>query len=274
MPKPLPPRPKSYLKPSVFWGIRQGFPVWLSILLIATALGLPLLAWTIASLSQWVPTMFLPTPLTVLLSGIQMFRDEDLMRDILASCGRVLLGFLAAALVGIPIGILMGTFSSMERLFIPIVGTVRYMPVAAFVPLIILWAGLEELSKVVIIFMGIVFFNALMIADAVKFIPSEMLNVAYTLGAKRHQVLMRVIFPAVMPSIIDTLRVNVAGAWNYLVISELVGADRGLGFRIVQAQRFVQTDKVLFSIIVIGAIGLLTDYLFKLLAKMITPWAE
>lgn len=272
--KTLPATPKRYLKPSVFWSIRQGFPRWLALLLSATALITPLVIWSFLSFSGRVETMFLPTPTAVLQAGVQMLLQENLIKDIWASCWRVFLGFLSAAIVGIPIGIAMGTFHSMESLFSPIVGTVRYMPVAAFVPLIILWAGLDEPARVIIIFLGIVFYNAIMVADAVKFIPNELLNVAYTLGANRFDVLTRVIMPAIVPSVIDTLRVNVSGAWNFLVIAELVAADSGLGFRIVQSQRFLQTDKVLFAIALIGLIGLLTDYSFALLQKWVTPWAE
>lgn len=113
-----------------------------------------------------------------------------------------------------------------------------------------------------------------MIADAVKFIPNEMLNTAYTLGANRFHLVFRVIFPAVIPSVIDTLRVNVAAAWNFLVISELIAAQNGLGFKIIYSQRFLNTDKVLFCIVIIGLIGLLLDYSFKLFAKLALPWAE
>ncbi len=203
-----------------------------------------------------------------------MFTEDNLVADILASCARVAGGFLVAAVIGVPVGIAMGTFHSMDSLFSPIVGTVRYMPVAAFIPLIIVWIGLGEDAKIVMIALGIVFYNAIMIADAVKFIPDEMLNVAYTLGANRRDVLFRVILPATLPSILDTLRVNVAGAWNFLVIAELVAAQSGLGYAIVQAQRFLQTDKVLFAIGVIGAIGLLIDYAFRLITKIVTPWAD
>ena len=112
-----------------------------------------------------------------------------------------------------------------------------------------------------------------MVADAVKFIPDEMLNVAYTLGSNRKEVLFRVIVPAVFPSILDTLRVNISGAWNYLVIAELIASQNGLGYTIVQSQRFLQTDKVLFCIAIIGFIGLLIDYGLKLLSTFLTPWA-
>ncbi|MBW4469778.1 MAG: ABC transporter permease [Stenomitos rutilans HA7619-LM2] len=272
--KSLPASGKRYLTPSVFWSIRQGFPRWLGTLISITALVIPLTVWAVLSYGGWVTPIFLPTPTAVLQSGIHMFVEENLLVDVLASSYRVFLGFLAAAALGVPIGIAMGTFYSMESLFSPIVGTVRYMPVAAFVPLIILWLGLDEPTRVTIIFLGIVFFNAIMVADAVKFIPNELLSVAYTLGANRFDVLVRVIIPAIVPSIIDTLRVNVAGAWNYLVISELIASENGLGFRVVQSQRYLQTDKVLFTIAIIGFIGLLTDFAFKLLFNLATPWAE
>ncbi|WP_019506502.1 ABC transporter permease [Pleurocapsa sp. PCC 7319] len=265
---------QTYLQPSVFWSIRESFPIWLKLVLTAIALIIPILIWSYLSFNKLVNPQFLPTPTAVLQAGIEMFKSEDLIIDIAASCGRVLAGFLVAALIGIPLGILMGTFQSMESLFGSIVGVVRYMPIAAFMPLIVLWAGLGEVSKILIIFLGIVFYNAIMIADAVKFIPNEMLHAAYTLGANRMNLLFRVILPAAVPSIIDTLRVNVAGAWNFLVISELIAAQNGLGFKIIYSQRFLSTDKVLFCILIIGIIGLLLDYSFKVLYRLALPWAE
>lgn len=269
-----PSRPKKrYLKPSVFWSIRQGFPRWLSALIVTLSLSIPLVIWTVISYAGWVPSMFLPTPTAVLQSGIEMLQ-QGLTVDVLASCGRVAGGFLLAAVVGVPMGIAMGTFYSMESLFAPIVGTVRYMPVMAFVPLIVIWVGLGEESKILIIFLGVVLYNAMMVADAVKFIPNEMINVAYTLGANRRDVLFKVIVPATFPSVLDTVRVNISGAWNYLVIAELVAAQNGLGFKIVQSQRFLQTEKVLFCIALIGLIGLLIDYGLKWLSALLTPWAD
>lgn len=271
----LPPLPRTrrYLKPSVFWSIRQGFPRWLTILIITISLAIPLIAWAVISYAEWVPPMFLPTPTAVIRSGIEMFRD-NLVVDVWASCLRVFGGFLVAAVIGVPMGIAMGTFYSMDAFFAPIVGTVRYMPVMAFVPLIVIWVGLGESSKILIIFLGVVLYNAMMVADAVKFIPNEMINVAYTLGANRRDVLFKVIVPATFPSVLDTLRVNISGAWNYLVIAELVAAQNGLGFKIVQAQRFLQTEKVLFCIALIGLIGLLIDYGLKWISAWLTPWAD
>jgi NitT/TauT family transport system permease protein len=263
-----------YLRPSVFWSIRQGFSRRLSIAIVAIAFTIPLLLWFMISALGWVPVLFLPSPIVVGQAGITLLTNNDLMQDVLASCGRVLMGFLVAAIVGVPMGLAMGTFYSMENLFAPLVGTVRYMPVTAFVPLIIIWVGLGEEAKILIITLGIVLYNAVMVADAVKFIPNEMINVAYTLGANRWDVLSKVIIPATFPSVLDTLRVNISVAWNYLVIAELVAAQNGLGYRIVQAQRFLQTDKVLFCIALIGVIGLVIDYGLKRLSRVLTPWAD
>lgn len=265
---------KRYLEPSVFWSIRQGFPLWLRPVLTLVALTLPLVLWSVLSYGGYVSDAFLPTPTAVLAAGGEMLREGSLITDIVASSGRVMAGFALAALIGVPMGIAMGTFYSMDSLFGGFVGTVRYMPIAAFTPLMIIWAGIDELPKVLIIFLGIVFYNAIMVADGVKFIPNETLNVAYTLGATRRDVLFRVILPATLPNIMDTLRVNVAGAWNFLVISELLAAESGLGYTIMRSQRTLQTDKVLFCILVIGCIGLLTDLIFRLLFRWLLPWAE
>ncbi len=265
---------KRHLRPSVFWSIRQGFPKWLSLLLSITALVVPLLLWSLISYAGWTTPVFLPTPTAVLQAGIRLFVEDNLLLDVFASTARVAVAFLIAALVGVPIGVAMGTFHSMDSLFSPIVGTVRYMPVTAFVPLVIIWIGLDETAKITIVFLGVVLYNAIMVADAVKFIPNEMLNVAYTLGANRRDVLFKVIIPATFPSILDTLRVNISGAWNFLVIAELVAAQSGLGYRIEQAKRFLQTDQALFCVIMIGVIGLVTDWVLNRLSKALTPWAD
>ncbi len=272
-PEPAP-RQYRYLKPSVFWSIRQSFPRWLSLLLVGLALIVPLLLWMAISSLKLVPPMFLPTPATVIDAGIKMLTEENLIADVLASSARVLAGFLVAAIIGVPMGLAMGTFYSLDSLFAPIVGTVRYMPVTAFVPLIVIWLGLGESSKVLIIMLGVVLYNAIMVADAVKFIPNEMINVAYTLGATRRDVVFKVIIPAAFPSVLDTLRVNISGAWNFLVIAELVASQNGLGFKIIQAQRFLQTEKVLFCIALIGVIGLVIDYGLKWISQRLTPWAD
>ncbi|OLP20373.1 ABC transporter permease [Leptolyngbya sp. 'hensonii'] len=275
LPSPEPAsREYRYLAPSVFWSIRQGFPRWLALSLVGLSLIAPLLLWTVISYLRLVPAIFLPTPGEVLDAGFKLFFDNNLIVDVLMSSSRVLAGFMVAGIIGVPMGLAMGTFYSFDSLFAPIVGMVRYMPVTGFVPLIVIWFGLGEVSKVLIIMLGVVLYNAIMVADAVKFIPNEMINVAYTMGATRRDVVFKVIIPATFPSVLDTLRVNISGAWNFLVIAELVAAQNGLGFKIIQAQRFLQTDKVLFCIALIGVIGVLIDYGLKWTAQKLTPWAD
>jgi NitT/TauT family transport system permease protein len=265
---------RKHLQHSPFWSIRQEIPRRFKILMPTIGLFVPLLIWSILSYGGFTSATFLPSPTAVLAAGWKMWQEGTLLLDILISTGRVLGGFGAAALVGIPLGIATGTFQSIDGLFKPLVGTVRYMPINAFVPLVMIWVGLEENAKVIMIFMGIVLYNAIMIADAVKFISDDLLNAAYTLGANRREILWKVILPASLPSILDTLRVNVAGAWNFLIFAELIAAQSGLGFRIIQSQRYLNTDKVLFCIVLIGLIGLITDYIFHQLAIAFTPWAD
>lgn len=261
-------------------------------------ISLPLLLWSILSYGGFVRDIFLPTPTTVLSTGwemlteayepssppesqfkeairlLQVIPSSDLAIDIMASAARVFGGFALAGLVGTTIGLMMGTFHSVDALFTPFVSAVRYMPVAAFVPLIVIWAGIDEFAKILIVFMGIVLYNITMIVDAVKALPNEILDAAYTLGSNRFVLVTKVIFPATLPKIINTMRVNVAGAWNFLVLAELLAAEKGLGFRIIRSQRFLNTDKVLFCILVIGAIGLATDYALKRLSLSVAPWYE
>lgn len=258
---------------SVFWKIRSDIPKRLYYTMVAISMFVPLLGWSVLTYGGFVEPLFLPTPTAVIQQFFNLLQSGELIHDIGMSVSRVGWGFLISALISIPLGLLIGTFKSMEGLFEPIVGLLRYMPAAAFIPLIILWIGLGEPSKVAIIFLGSFFYNTLMIADAVKFISVDFLKAAYTTGASRRDVFFNVIFPATLPNIIDTLRINTAGAWNFVVVAELIGANSGLGNRIVIAQRFLKTDEIFVGIILIGMIGLGIDCIFKLIFNIVVPWA-
>ena len=257
----------------MLWSIRSPIPAWLDATLIALTVTAPLALWIAVTLGQ-ERQLFIPSPERTLEAAFKMWTEKDLWADIWVSSARVAAAFVLGAVLGVPLGILMGAYRTAEAVIGPVVGTIRYMPVAAFIPLIILWVGIDEASKVLIIFMGIFFVNVIMVADAVKFVPAEMINAAYTLGATQGQVLRRVILPATLPSVIDTLRVNISGAWNYLVIAELIASSQGLGFRIVRAQRFLQTDEIFVCILLIGAIGLALDLAFRMISHLAVPWAH
>jgi NitT/TauT family transport system permease protein len=237
---------------------------------IALVLGL----WTLLAGLQLVDKLFLPTPAAVLAAGHELAANGQLWTDITASLLRVLAGFGLSALVALPLGIAMGANATFCRLLEPLLALLRYMPAPAFIPLLIIYFGLGELPKVLLIFIGTLFFNTLMIMDAVKFVPRELLETALTLGGKKRDLLLRVIAPFIAPQVLDAFRINMAAAWNLVIVAELVAADSGLGKRITLAQRFLRTDQIFLGLIVIGLIGLVIDLSFRLLMRRACRWAN
>jgi NitT/TauT family transport system permease protein len=150
----------------------------------------------------------------------------------------------------------------------------RYMPAPAFIPLLILYLGIGEEPKITLIFVGVFFFNSLMVMDTVKFVPKELIEATYMLGGNRLQTLMQVIFPHVLPGILDACRINLAAAWQLVIVSELIAATEGLGRRISVAGRFLRTDEIFVGLIVIGIIGLAFDLLFQYFLRVSCKWAS
>ncbi|MCS5700104.1 ABC transporter permease [Cyanobium sp. FGCU-52] len=258
------------MRESTFWPRLLAHP-W--ILGIAGIL-IVLLLWTGVTATGLVDRLFLPSPAAVLAAGQAQASAGILGRDLVASVTRVFTGFALSAAVALPLGIAMGTNRAICQLLEPLMGLIRYMPAPAFIPLLIIYFGLEELPKVMLIFIGTVFFNTLMIMDAVKFVPHELVETALTLGGKRAQLLTRVITPCIAPQVLDTYRINMASAWNLVIVAELVAANEGLGKRISLAQRFLRTDEIFVGLIVIGVIGLLIDLGFRLLMRRACSWAN
>lgn len=268
-----PSRPARMLPPTVFWRIAEEIPKPLTWALMTASLALPILFWWVFAISGKVDSKFLPSPAQVWQAGQNLWGSGDLVKDSFASLSRVGLGFLLSVLVSIPMGILMGTFPSIRALLEPMSGFLRYMPAPAFIPLLILYFGIDEAPKILLIFIGTLFFNALMTMDAVKFVPKELIETTYTLGGQRWQVLLKVICPYILPSILDTCRVNMAAAWQLVIVSELIAATEGLGRRISVAGRFLRTDEIFVGLLVIGLIGLAIDLLFRLLLRLTCRWS-
>lgn len=265
--------PRSTLSPTVFWRIHEAIPQVLQLSLNALSLLLPLVAWLIIAHSAWADPRFLPTPQMVVAALGRLWQEGLLLTDTIASFTRVTTGFLLAALVAVPIGVGMGAFASIRALGEPIIGLLRYMPAPAFIPLLILYFGLDEEPKIALVFIGTLFFNVLMIMDAVKFIPKELIEVTYTLGGRRWQVLSQVILPYIVPNVLDAFRVNIAASWNLVIVAELIAANEGLGKRIQLAQRFFRTDEIFACLLVLGLIGLTLDLSMRLLMRRTCRWA-
>lgn len=232
-----------------------------------------LLAWAAATWLQWVSPIFLPAPNAVLTELQDQAASGVLWQDLWASTYRIMVGWVISTVLALPIGVLMGNFRLFEGLLEPFIDLVRYMPAVAFVPLTILWLGVGDTQKFAILFIGVFFQQVLLIMDNVKTVPRDMIQVSYTFGLSRGEILRSVILPAAMPGIWDTFRITVGWAWTYLVVAELVAANVGLGYRIMRAQRFLETDQIILGILIIGLLGLLTDYLFKWSYRRLFPWA-
>jgi NitT/TauT family transport system permease protein len=232
------------------------------------------LLWGTLTSTATVDPLFLPSPGAVVQAGVLQAQQGMLWRDLTASVGRVFAGFGLSAAVALPLGMAMGTSVVICRLLEPLMGLIRYMPAPAFIPLLIIYFGLGELPKVLLIFIGTLFFNTLMIMDAVKFVPSELIETTLTLGGNQSQLLTRVIAPCIAPQVLDAYRINMAAAWNLVIVAELVAANEGLGKRISLAQRFLRTDEIFLGLIVIGLIGLLIDLGFRQLMRRSCAWAN
>jgi NitT/TauT family transport system permease protein len=242
--------------------------------LTVLSIGVPVVAWLALAASGTVSPTFLPSPAAVWSAGVEMARGGQLLADTWATVRRVLEGFGLAVAISVPLGIVMGSFRAGQALLEPMIGLLRYLPASAFIPLLIIWLGLGEPSKVAILFIGTVFFNTLMTADAVRLVPGALIDVSYTLGARRGEVLGKVIVPHALPGMLDAMRVNAAAAWNFVVVAELVASENGLGYRIVRAQRFLQTDRIFAVLVVIGVIGLGIDLALRVLRDRVGRWVE
>ena len=230
-------------------------------------------AWWLYARFGGINPLFLPTPAQV----AQRFADYargDLLADTAASFGRVTIGFLLSSAMAVPLGILVGTMRPAEAAVEPAMGFIRYMPAVAFVPLTIIWIGVGEEQKWLVIWIGTFFTQVLMVMDNVKRVRRELIDVGYTLGLSDLSVLARIVVPAASPAIWDTLRITLGWAWTWLVLAEVVAADDGLGHRVTLAQRYLQTDTIFVALIVIGVIGLVMDLVMKVMGRRLFGWAE
>lgn len=218
--------------------------------------------------------MFFPSPDAVLARLGHWWSDEGLVGDIAISVYRVMGGFLASAVIALPIGLYIGTYRPVQAFLEPLTDFIRYMPAVAFIPLVMLWVGIDEGSKVLIIFIGTFFQMVLMVAEDVRRVPMAQIEAAQTMGANRAEIIKLVVLPSARPALLDTLRITCGWAWTYLVVAELVAANSGLGYAILKAQRYMQTDKIFAGILLIGVIGLLTDQAFRWLGRAAFPWMK
>lgn len=230
--------------------------------------------WTLVSETGMINSLFLPSPRVVVLDMIEGAIDGSLWINMGYSVFRVTMGFLLSVALGIPLGILAGSFRKFDAVIAPVCEFIRYMPVPAFVPLIMVWCGIGEFAKIVVVFLGCFFQLVLMIADDARSVSDDLLSSAYTLGTNRFSTVTKVLIPAMAPRMMLTLKMMIGWGWTYLTVAELVAASSGLGYSIIKAQRFLHTQSIFSGILVIGLLGLVTDRIFTLVIKKAFPWAD
>lgn len=231
-------------------------------------------AWSLLTYTELIKPFFLPSPTAVVSSAVSLAADGSLLADTLASVYRMLLGFLSSLALALPIGIGLGVSRGFGAVSKPLIAFIRYILPSAFIPLAIIWFGIGDFQKIAILVIGIAPYLALLIADTVESVRREFIESARTLGANETGIIFRVIIPHALPHIWDSCRIMVGAGWTFVIIAEIVGASSGLGHLMIESQRFLRTANIFAAIIVIGFLGLITDYCFEITYKLLFPWSE
>ena len=242
------------------------------IVLAVAMFAIVFIVWSIITYGGIVQEMFVPTPSKTFAAAVKLFTQLNYMNDIRITVIRVMVGFLIAAAIALPLGILVGTYKPFEAFIEPLTSFARYLPASAFVPLFILWIGLGEGAKIAVIIVGSLPQLLLMVAVDTHKVQYDLIEVSYTLGVSKSSVLWKVILPGSMPSIMDSLRMVLGWAWTYVVVAELLGASSGIGYMIIQAQRMLNTSDIFVGILSIGLIGLVFDFVLKWLNRVLFSW--
>lgn len=254
--------------------LRQPIPTWIYRGAVAFSFLAVLAFWQWISHRPDTNPIFIPTPERVWQIGAELISDPNLQADVQMSFQRVTYGFLLSVVLALPLGLVIGAFKLGEGFFQPLTEFIRYIPVPALIPVLMIVFGIGELSKVMLIFIGTFFQLVLMVADETRRVPYDLLQVSYTLGARRDEVVTQVLFRGAMPGIFDAMRLCLGWAWSYVIVAELVAANEGLGYRILKFSRFLQTPKIWFYLLVLGCIGLTLDVLLRALGRRLFHWAD
>ena len=219
---------------------------------------------------------FFPTVNIIAQTSWQMITQNHAMilSDIYHSTFRVFAGFLMAAALAVPIGVLMGAFKIAESFFQPWAEFIRYIPVPALIPLFIAIFGVNEEPKIYLIFVGTFFPLLLMVADEIRRVSYDLIKVAHTLGASQTEIMTKVLLRSALPGVFDSLRICHGWAWTYLVVAELIATNEGLGIRIMKFARFIQMPKIMLYLLLLGLLGLILDMMFRQFNRRAFGWAD
>lgn len=260
--------------PSKLLDLRGELPGGLHWALAALGLLSVLALWLWAAWRSGDQGVIVPSPAETFDALRMQWEEGTLWNDFRASTLRIFYGYSISLLIGIVVGIGIGSLRSVEATLEAPIGFLRYVPATALTPMLILWLGIDEAPKITLIAMGTVFFNILMVADVARAVPRQLIDASYTLGAGRFTVLRKVILRHSVPGIIDVARINLAAGWLMLVVAELIAAEDGLAYRIDRAERFRSVDTMFALLIVFGVIGVVSDLALRWLRNASSPWAR
>lgn len=233
-----------------------------------------ILLWFYESTYGGIPTGILPDIPKVGKALATMVQSGQLQQDLLVSLGRVVKGFLIAAVLGVFLGSLMGMFRTVRELFAPVITVVRQIPIIAWIPLIILWCGIGELSKVVIIVIAAFFQVLVNTQSGMERTPVGYIEVAKLYKLSPWKTFTKVYLPHALPQILVGLKLGLGVSWMAVVAAEMIAATTGIGYRMSNARSMMQADVVIVCMIVVGIIGVLMDKFIGWLLGLATPWQK
>ena len=232
--------------------------------------------WWLVTYMGWVKPLFVPSPGAILDKFMSIwtngFTGTPLWQHVAISTGRVFSAFLLACVIGIPLGLAMGMSPLMRGIFDPPIEFYRPIPPLAYLPLMIIWFGIGETSKVLLIFLSVFAPVALGARSGVRSAAIEQIHAAYSFGASRWKVMRHVILPSAMPEILTAMRIGIGFGWTTLVAAEMVAATKGIGYMVLSASQFLQTATVINGIIIIAAIAYAFDMLMRFIERKVVPW--
>lgn len=260
-------------RPGEIYGVPgQGNTLWLSALSIAFFFAV----WWLVTAMGWVKPLFVPSPGAILMKFLDIvnngFTGTPFLEHALISTGRVFGAFVLACVVGLPLGLAMGMSPVMRGILDPPIEFYRPIPPLAYLPLMIIWFGIGETSKILLIFLSIFAPIVLGARSGVRSAAIEQIHAAYSFGATRWQVMRHVIMPSAMPEILTAMRIGIGFGWTTLVAAEMVAATKGLGYMVLSASQFLQTPVVILGIFIIAIIAFAFDLLMRFLEKRLVPW--